>query len=120
MVTDTSGKTVPVTTVKPVPRDTEEGGPVPDFRGRGLRDERLKTTLRPFAMALADGLGNREVALTAASRMLGEDFRLAKPSSMTSKSFVALFGGLLVLSGEGPATTVRKIRRRIRGKRGGV
>ena len=52
--------------------------------------------------------------------MLGDDFRLAKPTSMTFKSFVALFGGLLVLSGEGPATTVRKVRRRIRDKTGGV
>jgi hypothetical protein len=119
-VTSTEGKTVPVTTVKPVPADTAEAAPVPDFRGNALRQERLRTDLRPFALELTDSLGNETIALTAASRLMGDDFRRAKPTTLLFSQFLALFPRLFVVEGVGPAKTVRKIRRRLRAKTGGV
>ena len=50
-VVDTQGKRVPISNVKAVPADTVEA-PVPNFRGRGLRDKRLRTDLRSHAMDL--------------------------------------------------------------------
>ena len=51
MVTSTTGKIVPVTAVKVVPAGTVETA-VPDFKGRGLREKRLRTDLRSYAMDL--------------------------------------------------------------------
>ena len=118
MVTSTAGKTVPVTAVKVVPVGTADQ-PVPDFRGDALRKERLRVDLRQFALELHDALGAETIALTAAARLMGDDFKAAKPSSMLMGQFLALCPQLFVVSGEGPAKTVRRVvRRRLRGKQG--
>ena len=106
---------MPVTTVRPVSAETVET-PIPDFRGRGLRDERLRSDLRPFALELYDALGNGEVALTAAARLMDEGFGRAKPVTLLFGQFVLLYPNLFVVEGEGTSKKVRRVRRRIRGK----
>jgi len=62
-------------------------------------------------------LGERELAATAAARLMPESFSQTKPSSMLFTTFIRLFPRLFKLSGEGPAMKVsRAARRRIRGK----
>jgi hypothetical protein len=117
-VTDAAGKVAGLHQVVVVPVGGAEDRAV-DFKRRGLRDERLRTDLRPFALELHDALGNEEIALTAAARLMGDDFTAAKPSTLLFGQFLALYPRLFVVSGEGPAKTVRAVRRRIRGKRAG-
>jgi len=111
-VVDTEGKRVPVSVVKPVPADTQEIE-VPDFRGRQLRDERLREDLREFAKDLYDAL-DREMALTSAARMMPEEFTRTKPTHLSFGQFLALFPNLFKVSGEGSAKKVR--RKRLTGK----
>ena len=116
MVRDQQGRTVPVTAVKPVAAGTVVEAPVPDFRGRGLRDKKLQTDLRPFALELYDSLNKdqTEISLTTAARSMPEELSRAKPSTLLFKQFLELFPRLFVLEGVGPSTKVRAIRRRIR------
>ena len=111
MVTDTQSKTVPVTTVKPVAEGTVET-PVPDFRGRSLRDKKLQTDLRPFAMDLYAALSQEDLALTAAARLMPPEFARAKPTTLLFGQFLALYPNLFKTAGQGPKTTVRRIRTR--------
>ena len=116
MVKDDSGRAaVPVSAVKPVPQGTEERA-VPSFQGRGLRDARLKQDLLGFARELYDGLGNEEVAVTRAARMMPPEFAEAKPSTLLMSQFLRLYPNLFRLTGEGPAMRVRRVGRRLRGK----
>ena len=62
--------------VSVVPKETADA-PVPDMRGRGLRDKRLKDNLQTYAKDLWDALGDNEIALTAASRLMSEEFARA-------------------------------------------
>jgi hypothetical protein len=114
-VTDTKGKTYNVNEVAAVPKDTQDITP-PDTRGRGLRDQRLRDNLKPYAEELYDALGDQEMSLTTAARQMSDAFKRAKPSTLLMKDFLKLFPNLFVLVGQGPATKVRKARRRIRGK----
>jgi hypothetical protein len=118
-VTDTAGRTTGLHQVVVVPIGGAEDRAV-DFRRRGLRDERIRSDLRPFAMDLYTALGSREIALTAAARLMNEEFTAAKPSTLLFGQFLALYSRLFVVSGEGPARTVRAVRRRLRGKQGQV
>jgi hypothetical protein len=118
-VTDTAGTTTAIKEVLVVPAGGAEDRPVADTRHRGLRDERLRTDLRPWALELFDSLGGETVALTAAARLMDDGYTAARPSTLLFSQFLALYPRLFVVSGEGPAKTVRAIRRRIRGKRGG-
>jgi hypothetical protein len=115
-VIDTQGKRVPINAVKAVPADTADDQPIPDFRGRGLRDQRLRDDLRPFALELYDALGNEEVALTAAARLMGDDFKRAKGPTLLMSQFLKIYPNLFVVEGEGTSKKVRRVRRRIRGK----
>jgi hypothetical protein len=116
MVKDDSGRAaVPVSAVKPVPQGTVER-PIPDFTGRGLRDARLKEDLLSFARELYDGLGNEEVAVTRAARMMPPEFAEAKPSTLLMSQFLGLYPNLFKLTGKGPAMRVRRVGRRLRGK----
>ena len=114
-VTDSRGKTVAINEVVPVDA-TVADRPVPDMRGRGLRDNRTREDLRPFARDLWDALGNNELSLTAAARLMGEEFTRAKPSTLLFSQFLALYPTLFTKTGAGPATKVRRIARRLRGK----
>ena len=120
-VTDTQGKVTGIKEVLVVPAGGAADRPVEDTRRRGLRDERLRTDLRPWALELHDNLGNEEIALTAAARLMGDDFTAAKPSSLLFGQWLSLYPRLFVVSdGVGPAKTVRAVRRRLRGKQGQV
>ena len=115
-VRDDSGRAaVPVSATKPVPQGTEER-PTPDFRGRGLREDRLKQDLLSFARELYDGLGNEEVAVTRAARMMPPEFAEAKPSNLLMSQFLRLYPNLFRLTGDGPSMRVRRVGRRLRGK----
>ena len=114
-VESTDGKISALASVQPVPADTERRD-APDFRGRGLRDERLRTTLRRYALDLHDALGGRDIALTAAARLMPADYATTKPTSLLFAAFLALYPQLFVVSGEGTSKTVRAPRRRVRGK----
>jgi hypothetical protein len=116
MVKDDSGRAaVPVSAVKPVPQGTIER-PIPDFAGRGLRDNRLKEDLLSFARELYDGLGNEEVAVTRAARMMPPEFAEAKPSTLLMSQFLGLYPNLFKVTGKGPSMRVRRTGRRLRGK----
>ena len=114
-VTDTAGRTYNVNEVQAVPVETQDITP-PDMRGRGLRDNRLRTNLKPYADELHEALGDQEISLTTAARQMSDAFKRAKPSTLLMKDFLKLFPQLFVLLGQGPATKVRKARKRIRGK----
>ena len=88
VVKDTTGKAYPAKLVTPVPKETEAVD-VPDFRGRALRDKRNADALRVFALELHAKLVQKgETALTSITRMMGEDFRKAKPSTLQIKDFI--------------------------------
>jgi hypothetical protein len=115
-VTDTTGKVVSVKEVRAVPASTQDVE-IPDTRNRGLRDASLREKLQDFAKDLWDALGDRELAATAAARLMPESFSQTKPSSMLFSGFLKLFPRLFKLTGEGPGMKVsRAARRRIRGK----
>ena len=114
-VTDSTGKVVPVSSVKPVPQGTKETT-APDFRGRGLRDARLKEDLKEFAKDLYDALGDEEIALTSAARLMPPEFAQAKPTTLLFSQFLALFPNLFKVSGVGPRKKVKRVGRRLRGK----
>ena len=115
-VTDTQGRKFAVNEVSVVDKETADA-PVPDMRGRGLRDKRLKDNLQTYAKDLWDALGDNEIALTAASRLMSEEFARARPSTLLFSDFVRLFPTLFAISGSGPGMKVRRaVRRRIRGK----
>ena len=114
-VTDTAGRTYNVNEVQAVPVATQDITP-PDMRGRGLRDNRLRTNLKPYAEELHEALGDQEISLTVAARQMSDGFKRAKPATLLMKDFLKLFPNLFTLVGQGPATRVRKGRRRIRGK----
>ena len=105
-VTDVQGQTVSIKEVKAVPRDTRDIAP-PDMRGRGLRDQKIKADLREFADDLHAALGDRELAVTAASRLMGEAFRKAKPSTLLFTQFLAYYPGLFAVTGEGNKQRVK-------------
>ena len=113
-IVDTEGKRVPMNAVKPVPADTEETA-IPSFRGRGLRDDRLKEDLKEFAKDLYDAL-DQEMALTAAARLMPAEFSRAKPTTLLFSQFLQLYPNLFKVTGEGPAKRVRRIRKRAIGK----
>ena len=115
-VADTAGKIYNVNEVQAVPVATEDITP-PNMQGRGLRDRRLRVNLKPYAEELYEALGDQELSLTTAARQMSDAFKRAKPSTLLMKDFLKLFPNLFVLvGGPGPATRVRKARRRIRGK----
>jgi hypothetical protein len=102
--------------VRAVPSSTQDVA-IPDARNRGLRDASLREKLGDFAKDLWEALGDRELAATAAARLMPESFVQTKPSSMLFTGFLKLFPKLFKLSGEGPAMKVsRAARRRVRGK----
>ena len=101
--------------VKAVPVDTVEA-PIPDFKGRGLRDKKLQNDLRLFALDLYEALGQEDIALTTASRLMDEDFQKAKPSTLLFGQFLALYPNIFKVTGEGTSKKVRRIRTRVRGK----
>jgi hypothetical protein len=114
-VVDTQGKRVAISNVKAVPADTVQA-PVPDFRGRGLRDKTLQTNLRPFALELYEALGQEDIALTAASRLMGPEFQSAKPSTLLFGQWLALYPTIFKVTGVGTGKKVRRVRTRARGK----
>ena len=115
-VTGTDGKTVSIKEVRAVPSSTQDVD-IPDDRRRGLRDASLREKLKDFAKDLWEALGDRELAATAAARLMPEPFSQTKPSSMIFTGFLKLFPRLFKLTGEGPAMKVsRAARRRVRGK----
>jgi hypothetical protein len=115
-VTDTQGRKFAVNEVLVIDKETADA-PVPDMRGRGLRDKRLQDNLQTYARDLWDALGDNEIALTAASRLMSEEFARARPSTLLFSDFVRLFPTLFSISGSGPGMRVRRApRRRIRGK----
>jgi hypothetical protein len=115
-VISTTGKTAPLQAVKEVPVDTVRTEPM-QFSGRDLRDEALKQKLRKFANDLYDAMGDKEIALTSAARLLsGSSFGSVKPSKFSFLSFLQLFPNIFKVSGEGPSKKVKAIRRRVRGK----
>ena len=114
-VVDTQGKRVAISNVKAVPADTVQA-PVPDFRGRGLRDKTLQTNLRPFALELYEALGQEDIALTAASRLMGPEFQRAKPSTLLFGQWLALYPTIFKVTGVGTGKKVRRVRTRARGK----
>ncbi len=119
-VVDTQGRRVAVNEVSVVPNETADA-PVPDMRGRGLRDKRLKDNLQTFAKDLWDALGDNELALTAASRLMSEEFARARPSTLLFSELVKLYPTLFPTSGSGPQMKVRRAaRRRMRGKQPAV
>ena len=89
---------------------------MPSFQGRGLRDARLKEDLLSFARELYDGLGDEEVAVTRAARMMPPEFAEAKPSTLLMRQFLRLYPNLFRLTGDGPSMRVRRVGRRLRGK----
>ena len=114
-VTDRAGKTYNINEVQAIPVATQDITP-PDMQGRGLRDRRLRDNLKPYAEELYDALGDEAISLTTAARQMSDAFKRAKPSTLLMKDFLKLFSQMFVLVGTGPATKVRKARRRIRGK----
>jgi hypothetical protein len=114
-VTDESGKIYNVNVVTAVPRDSVDE-PRPDFSGRGLRDERLRTSLRRYADELYRQLGNEAVSFTTAARLMSEQFAETKPTHLSFGAFLRLFPGKFSIQGEGSQSKVRAIRRRVRGK----
>lgn len=116
MVRDDTGRAaVPSSAVVAVPAGTAEG-PVPDFAGRTLRDNRLKETLRPFARDLYDALGNQELAVTAAARMMPPEYNTTRPSTLLFSTFLRYFPTLFKVTGQGPAMKVRRTGRKLQGK----
>ena len=109
-VVDDKGKTQALASVQPVPADTARRE-TPDFRGRGLRDERLRQDLSRFAKTLYDRLGNRQLALTTAAREMPAGFAEAKPTTLLFSQFLALYPNLFVVSGVGPAKIVKRKRK---------
>jgi len=115
-VTDQNGKTFPINNIMAVPQGTQNIS-APDFRGRGLRDARLKEDLKEFAKDLYDALGNEELALTSAARMMTVDFTRTKPTHMSFGQFLLLYPNLFKVTGEGTRKKVKAIRRRLTRKR---
>ena len=114
-VVDTQGRRVAVNEVTVVPAGGVDA-PLPDMRGRGLRDQRIKDNLQSYAKDLWDALGDNELALTAASRLMSEEFARARPSTLLFSDFVRLYPTLFATSGTGQGMRVRRLQRRIRGK----
>ena len=115
-VTDTEGKSYPTKLVTPVPKETEAVS-VPDFRGRALRDNRTQDALRKFALELHAKLVSKgETALTSITKMMSEDFRKAKPSTLQIQDFIKLYPNLFKYEGEAQQMKIKAIRRRITGK----
>ena len=105
-VTGTDNKTVSIKEVRAVPSSTQDVA-IPDDRRRGLRDQKIKADLREFANDLHAALGDRELAVTAASRLMGEAFRKAKPSTLLFTQFLAYYPGLFAVTGEGNKKRVK-------------
>ena len=111
-VMDKDGKRYPISNVKTVPQGTQNVQ-APDFRGRGLRDARLKEDLKEFAKDLYDSLGDQELALTSAARMLGYDFYSTKPTHLKFSQFLALYPNLFKVTGERSRKRLKAIRKRL-------
>jgi hypothetical protein len=111
-ITDETGKTYPINNVMAVPEGTQNIS-APDFRGRGLRDARLKEDLKEFARDLYDAMGNQELALTSAARMMTIEFTRTKPTHMSFGQFLKLYPNLFKVTGEGTRKKVRAIRTRL-------
>ena len=105
-VTDNTGRTVSIKEVRAVPSSTQDVA-IPVDRRRGLRDQKIKADLREFANDLHAALGDRELAVTAASRLMGEAFRKAKPSTLLFTQFLAYYPGLFAVTGEGNKKRVK-------------
>ena len=113
-VTDTQNKVFNVNVVTAVPVGVDQ--PQPDFAGRGLREQRLRTSLQRYADELNRLLGDRSVALTTAARMMSEQFSETKPTHLSFGGFVRLFPEKFLVEGQGQQSKVRRIARRLRGK----
>lgn len=114
-VKDASGKIYNINEVTAVPRDTVDQE-IPDTRARDARDARLKQDLARYAQELFDKLETPK-SLSAAARAMSDQFFETKPTHMKFAEFVRLFGDKFVLEGAGAQMKVRRISRRIAGKR---
>ena len=109
------GKIYNVNEVTAVPRDTVDE-PMPDFSGRGLRTDRLRTSLQRYADELYRLLGDTPLAFTTASRMMSDQFFETKPTHLSFGGFVRLFPNKFAVEGQGTQSKVRRIARRLTGK----
>ena len=114
-VKDASGKIYNINEVTAAPRDTVDQE-IPDTRARDARDARLKQDLARYAQELFDKLETPK-SLSAAARAMSDQFFETKPTHMKFAEFVRLFGDKFVLEGAGAQMKVRRISRRIAGKR---
>ena len=113
-VTDKTGKTFAVTNVRGVPQGTQNIS-APDFSGRGPREARLREDLMEFAKDLYRALGENEIALTSAARLMPAEFARAKPTHLSFGRFLALYNFFKV-TGKGARKKVKAVSRRITGK----
>eukprot|EP00747_Dinoflagellata_sp_TGD_P194846 gnl/TRDRNA2_/TRDRNA2_62743_c0_seq1.p2 gnl/TRDRNA2_/TRDRNA2_62743_c0~~gnl/TRDRNA2_/TRDRNA2_62743_c0_seq1.p2 ORF type:complete len:113 (-),score=17.43 gnl/TRDRNA2_/TRDRNA2_62743_c0_seq1:158-496(-) len=90
--------------------------PLQNMNGRALHDRRTKENVQPYASDFRDAMVELELALTAASRLTGEEFTRAKLRTLLFSQCLELYPSLSATTGSGTGMRVRRARRRLREK----